>query len=146
MAASRGLSIHEVVTMASIIEREAVVPEERPLMAGVFYNRLEKGMMLQTDPTVQYAVASAANEDPPEGGWWKIALTSRDLDIDSPYNTYRHPGLPPGPICNPGVASLQAALEPATTDYLYFVAKPDGSHAFSVTLEEHNQNVALYRK
>jgi UPF0755 protein len=143
-AAARGMSIHEIVTLASIIEREAVVPTERPLMAGVFYNRLEMGMMLQTDPTVQYALASSDPLALEEFGWWKQALSFADLEIESPYNTYRNTGLPPGPICNPGLDSLLAAVEPATTAYLYFVARPDGSHAFSTTLEEHNENVRLY--
>jgi len=139
-----GMSIHQVVTLASIIEREAVIPSERPLMAGVFYNRLKDGMSLDADPTVQYALASASPESRKKYGWWKTSLTAEDLQIDSPYNSYRNPGLPPGPICNPGLASLEAALEPAATEDLYFVARPDGSHAFARTLEEHNENVARY--
>jgi UPF0755 protein len=140
-----GMSTHQIVTLASIIEREAVVPAERALMAGVFYNRLEMGMMLQTDPTVQYALASADHSAREQFGWWKRDLTFSDLQLDSPYNTYRNTGLPPGPICNPGLASLLAAVEPASTDYLFFVARPDGSHAFSTTLEEHHENVLRYR-
>lgn len=143
-AASRGMSIHEIVTLASIIEREAVVPAERSLMAGVFYNRLEMEMMLQTDPTVQYALATSDASALEEFGWWKRVLTFADLEIESPYNTYRNQGLPPGPICSPGLESLRAAVDPATTDYLYFVARPDGSHAFSTTLEEHQENVRLH--
>jgi UPF0755 protein len=145
-ASALGVTIHQAVTLASIIEREAVIPSERPLMAGVFYNRLKEGMYLDTDPTVQYAVAAAEPGSRQQYGWWKTELTQQDLEIDSPYNTYRYPGLPPGPICNPGLASLQAAVAPTQSDYLYFVAKPDGSHAFAKTLEEHNQNVAKYRK
>ncbi len=145
-AAALGMTVHQVVTLASVIEREAVVPSERPLMAGVFYNRLREGVPLQSDPTVQYALTVTAPESQQQYGWWKTVLTAEDLEIDSPYNTYRYPGLPPGPICNPGLASLRAALEPETTDYLYFVARPDGSHAFARTLEEHNANVAVYRR
>lgn len=141
-----GMSVHEVVTLASVIEREAVVPSERPLMAGVFYNRLRLGMRIQSDPTVQYALATTQPDAQRKYGWWKKGLTVEDLATDSPYNTYRYPGLPPGPICNPGLASLRAAVEPATTDYVYFVAKADGSHAFARTLEEHNANVARYRQ
>ncbi len=134
-----GRTLQEVVILASLVEREAVVDEERPLIAGVFYNRLELGMPLQTDPTVQYALGY----QPDEGTWWKTELTFDDLKVESPYNTYLHPGLPPGPICNPGLASIQAALNPAETDYLYFVAKTDGSgeHLFARTLEEHNENI-----
>lgn len=144
--AAQGLTIHQVVTMASLVEREAVVPSERPLVAGVFYNRLRDGMLLQTDPTVQYAVALGQPNSQQRYGWWKVALTKDDLAIDSPYNSYLHPGLPPGPICNPGLASLKAAVEPAATDYLYFVAKQDGTHAFAKTLDEHNDNVARYSR
>ncbi len=144
-SAALGMSVHQVVTLASIIEREAVLPDERQLMAGVFYNRLREGIPLQTDPTVQFAVATADPESQKRYGWWKSSLTPQDLAVDSPYNTYGHPGLPPGPICSPGLASLRAAVEPAVTDYLYFVARPDGSHAFARTLQEHNENVSRYR-
>ncbi|HEX2923189.1 MAG TPA: endolytic transglycosylase MltG [Chloroflexota bacterium] len=143
---ARGLTIHQVVTMASLVEREAVVSSERPLVAGVFYNRLAEDMPLQTDPTVQYALASTQPDSQKRFGWWKTTLTEDDLAIDSPYNTYLHRGLPPGPICNPGLASLQAAVDPAQTDYLYFVAKQDGSHAFAKTLDEHNENVYRYSR
>ena len=144
-ASRLGMSIHQIVILASVIEREAVVPSERPLMAGVFYNRLNAGIRLDADPTVQYALTIADPDAQRKYGWWKKDLTVDDLQIDSPYNSYRYPGLPPGPICNPGLASLRAAVEPATTDYVYFVAKPDGSHAFARTLDEHNDNVARYR-
>ena len=123
---ARGLTMEEWVTLASIIEREAVVEEDRPVIAGVFYNRLEIGMKLQSCATVQYAL-----------GETKAVLSNDDVAIDSPYNTYIIDGLPPGPICSPGKDSLEAALFPTDTDYLYFVAKPDGSHVFSVTYEEH---------
>jgi len=144
-AAARGLTLHEAVTLASIVEREAVVAAERPLIAGVFLNRLEAGMPLQADPTVQYAKAEKQANSPLATDYWPKDLTNADLSIDSPYNTYRQTGLPPGPICNPGLASIKAVLEPAATDYLYFVAKEDGSHVFARTLEEHNRNVAKYR-
>ena len=140
---SAGLDLHEVVTLASIIEREAVVPEERPVMAQVFLSRLRQGIPLEADPTVQYAIA----EDPASVsryGYWKQDLTRADLETDSPYNTYVNSGLPPGPICNPRFESLEAVVHPATTDYLYFVAKGDGSHAFASTLEEHTRNVEKY--
>lgn len=129
-----GLTPHQLVTLASIVEKETGVPEERPLVAGVFWNRLRRGMLLQADPTVRYA---ADNLDRP--------LSRRDLQVDSPYNTYRYPGLPPGPIANPGAAALQAVLQPTQTDYLYFVARGDGTHKFSRTLPEHLEAVRLYR-
>jgi len=142
-ASSLGLTIHQVVTLASIVEREAAVADERPLMASVFLNRLKNDMPLQADPTVQYAVAGTAPDAMPD--YWEKSISLADLQLDSPYNTYRVKGLPPGPIANPGLASLKAVVEPARTDYLYFVAKPDGSHEFARTLEEHNRNVAKYR-
>jgi len=127
-----------VVTLASLVERETPKPEERPLVAGVFENRLRKGMALQCDPTVIYALERL--------GQYSGKLTGADLRFDSPYNTYAHPGLPPGPIGNPGKASLRAALQPAETDYLYFVANTQGGHFFSATLAEHNENVVKYRR
>ncbi len=142
--AASGLTLHEVLTLASIVEREAKLPEERPLIASVFLNRLSLGLPLQADPTVQYAVAS----DPDSirrYGYWKRALTEEDLQVDSLYNTYRFSGLPPGPIANPGVDSIRAVLRPARTNYLFFVAKDDGSHAFAETLEEHQRNVDQYQ-
>jgi UPF0755 protein len=128
----------QVVTLASLVERETPNASERPLVAGVFYNRLKRGSPLQCDPTVQYAMDLAGH--PAKN------VHAADLRIDSPYNTYEHRGLPPGPIANPGEASLRAALAPATTDYMYFVANDEGGHAFSRTLEEHNRNVARLRK
>ncbi|MGE0228250.1 MAG: endolytic transglycosylase MltG [Dehalococcoidia bacterium] len=142
-AKQRGLSFHEVVTLASIVEREAAVRSEQPVIASVFLNRLAEGMPLQADPTVQYAIASTS---PPEGDgvWWKTGLTEDDLQFDSPYNTYLNRGLPPGPIANPGLDAILAVIRPADTEYLYFVATGDGSHAFATTLAEHNANVERY--
>ncbi len=128
----------QAVTLASLVEKETGVPEERPLVASVFRNRLRKSIALDCDPTVIYALVLA--------GRYNGQLLLADLRVDSPYNTYRHRGLPPGPIANPGEASLRAALEPAPGDWLYFVATGDGGHAFSKTLAEHNRNVARYRK
>lgn len=135
---TRGRSLEQVVTLASLVERETPVPAERPIVAGVFANRLRTGQALQCDPTVAYALALK--------GKYTGTLTGADLRIDSPYNTYQHPGLPPGPIANPGEASLKAALEPAVVDYYYFVANTQGGHFFSRTLAEHNTNVARYRR
>jgi UPF0755 protein len=143
LAVEREMTVHEVVTLASIVEREAVVAEERPVIAGVFLNRLAKGMTLDACPTVQYALGY--QED--IGQWWKTPLALEEFDrVNSPYNTYLHRGLPPGPICNPGLASIQAVLEPVESDYLYFVAKGDGSHAFARTFEEHLQNQQKYQR
>lgn len=128
-----GLTLHKAVTMASLIEREAKVDSERPLIAGVIYNRLRLGMPLQIDATVEYALGSHRSK-----------IYYKDLEIDSPYNTYKIKGLPPGPIASPGEASLLAVVNPARTDYLYYVAKSDGSHAFARTLSEHNANKAKY--
>lgn len=119
-------SLHEIVTMASMVEREAKVPSERPMIAGVLYNRLSRGWRLEVDATVLYAL-----------GRHKPVVTEADVKVDSPYNTYLHAGLPPGPIANPGLAAIDAALHPAQTPYLYYVAKADGSHVFSRTLAEH---------
>jgi UPF0755 protein len=132
-------SLREIVTVASLIEREAVVRRDRPLIAGVIYNRLARGMPLQIDATVQYARVL-------RGDGHKPRLLFRDLEIDSPYNTYRIRGLPPGPICNPGLDSIAAALAPTPSPYLYYVARGDGSHVFGRTLDEHNRNIALVRR
>jgi UPF0755 protein len=131
-------NVHQVVTMASIVEKETAVAEERPVVASVYYNRLDQRVALDADPSIIYAELLA--------GKYSGALHHDDMQFDSPYNTYRHIGLPPGPIANPGVASLQAAMHPANTPYLYFVSAGDGHHRFATTLEEHNRNVALYRK
>ena len=132
------LTFHEALTLASIIERETRADEEKATIASVFYNRLVEGMRLQTDPTVQYALGF----DEIEQTWWKTQLTEADMQVDSPYNTYLYAGLPPGPIANPSLASLEAVAYPAQTPYFYFRAKCDGSgtHAFSVTYEEHLNN------
>jgi UPF0755 protein len=132
-----------VITLASIVEREAKVPSERATIASVYLNRMARDMPLQADPTVQYAVATRDGPAAARYDYWRN-LTPDDLTTASPYNTYVNKGLPPGPICNPGEASIRAVLQPAQTDYLYFVAKPDGSgtHLFAKTLDEHNANVA----
>ena len=132
-AAAAGMSVHDAVTLASIVEKETGKPEERPLVAAVYANRLKIGMGLQCDPTVIYALQRAGRDIK--------NLTREDLQYDSPYNTYRYAGLPPGPIASPGKASLDAALQPAPVPYLYFVSRNDGSHAFATTLDEHNKNV-----
>ena len=143
-ARDRGLNVHQLVTLASIVEREAQIPSERLTIAAVYLNRLKQNLPLQADPTVQFALRPT-NDPPPDGIYWKRALTGTDLRVDSPYNTYQRRGLPPGPICSPGLASLQAVADAPATDLLYFVAKPDGSHAFARTLAEHEANVAKYR-
>jgi UPF0755 protein len=130
--------VNRIVTLASLVERETPKPEERPLVAGAFENRLRKGMRLQCDPTVIYGMERL--------GKYNGSLTGRDLSFDSPYNTYEHGGLPPGPIGNPGEASLRAALQPTETNYLYFVANTQGGHFFSATLAEHNKNVVKYHR
>jgi UPF0755 protein len=132
-ARTHGLSVREVVTLASLVEKETAVGEERTLVAAVYLNRRKVGMPMQADPTVIYAMQRAGN--------YNGNIRREDLQIDSPYNTYRYPGLPPGPIAAPGVASLQAAANPAQVDYLYFVSRNHGSHVFARTLEEHNRNV-----
>ena len=133
-ARERGLSVHQLLTLASIIEREAVDPSEQKLISAVFWNRLKLDMPLQADPTVQYAVARERGK-----------LTRNDLASDNPYNTYVHRGLPPGPIASPGVAAIEAALDPAPVKFLYFVARDDRRHYFSATVAEHNAAVARYR-
>ncbi|MHB9029508.1 MAG: endolytic transglycosylase MltG, partial [Candidatus Latescibacterota bacterium] len=127
-----GLTVNEVVTLASLIETEAANAGERPTVSQVFHLRLKLGYPLQANPTIQYILGE------------KRRVLAEDLDIESPYNTYLHKGLPPGPIASPGIASIRAALYPAATKYLYFVSDGDGSHIFSETLDEHNSAVAKY--
>lgn len=129
-----GMSVHEIMTLASVIEKETGLSQERGLISGVFHNRLRKKIPLQSDPTVIYALAQFDGN-----------LRKKDLSVDSPYNTYRFRGLPPGPIANPGEASIQAALFPVPTNYLYFVSRNDGSHEFSATLDEHNLAVKKFQ-
>jgi UPF0755 protein len=146
IGSQRPLTVYDVITLASIVEREAVVPEERPIIASVYLNRLdpryveETALRLSADPTVQYA----KGYDPATGSWWNPMLPGEGQTLDSPYNTFRVQGLPPGPISNPGLASILAVLNPAATDYLYFHAIGDGSHAFASSLEEHLRNQDQY--
>jgi UPF0755 protein len=136
-AAARTLTVRQAVTLASIVEKETAKAEERPLVAAVYTTRLRIGMPMQCDPTVIYGLVKAGRYD---GNIHKV-----DLSFDSPYNTYRYPGLPPGPIASPGRASLEAAVHPAAADYLYFVSRNDGTHEFARTLEEHNRNVQKFQ-
>ena len=142
-AGATPLSLHQVLTLAAIVEREAVVPEERPAIAGVYLNRLATGMKLDADPTVQYAMGY----QPAADQWWKTPVFLEEYSsVDSPYNTYLYTGLPPGPIAAPGLSSIRAVLYPEMHDYLYFVALPDGSgrHVFATTFAEHEENVRRY--
>ena len=136
-AAARGLSVREAVTMASLVEKETAKPDERPLVSAVYHNRLTRRMGLQCDPTVIYALELR--------GRFNGNLTRADLRTDSPYNTYRYAGLPPGPIAAPGLASLEAAVRPAAVAFLFFVSRNDGTHAFASTLGDHNRNVLKYQ-
>jgi UPF0755 protein len=135
MAKEGGLTLHQTMTLASIVEREAEKPTERGMIAAVYLNRMRLRMRLEADPTIQYAL-----------GHWKKGLTGVDLKFASPYNTYLHYGLPPGPICSPGLDSVRAALSPATTDALYFVADNAGGHRFSATIEEHIKNKHSFKR
>lgn len=132
------LALEHTVTMASIVEKETSVAEERPLVASVYYNRLEKKIALDADPSIIYAELLA--------GTYQGALHHADMSFPSPYNTYRNPGLPPGPIANPGRSALEAAMHPAQSDYYYFVADAQGRHRFARTIEEHDKNVEAYRR
>jgi UPF0755 protein len=143
-AGTTELSLYEVLTIASIVEREAVVASERPAIAGVYLNRLAIGMRLEADPTVQYAMGY----QPQSGQWWKTPVFLEEYSgVISPYNTYLNEGIPPGPIASPGLSSIQAVLEPEEHDYIYFVATPDGTgrHIFARTWEEHVENVRRYQ-
>jgi UPF0755 protein len=137
-AVELGFTVRQAVTMASLVEAETGLAEERPLVAGVYHNRLRESMLLQCDPTLLYALYLDGRRD--------RNIRRDDFDNPSPYNTYRVRGLPPGPVGNPGLAAIDAALEPADTDYLYFVGRNDGSHAFARTLREHNANVNRYQR
>ncbi len=138
--ATHNLGFYEALVLASIVEREAVVPEERPTIAAVFLTRLDHGMYLQADPTVVYAKGL----DPQTRRWWMPMQETDSKSVESPYNTFLYGGLPPGPICSPGLASLEGVARPDSTNYLYFVAKGDGSHVFAETFEEHLENVRKY--
>jgi|MudIll2142460700_1097286.scaffolds.fasta_scaffold01626_2 UPF0755 protein len=131
-----GLSLLQAITLASLVERETAIPDERGLVSAVYHNRLRKRMLLQADPTTIYALKRS--------GQWRGNLARSQLTVDEPYNTYVRPGLPPGPICNPGLAALEAAVAPADVTHLFFVAKGDGSHLFSESYEEQQRNVARY--
>ncbi|HXT51316.1 MAG TPA: endolytic transglycosylase MltG, partial [Thermoanaerobaculia bacterium] len=136
--ADGGRTLREVTTLASIVEKEAKAATERPLIAAVYANRLERGMGLFADPTVIFALKRL--------GRWDGNIRKADLALDSPYNTYRYAGLPPGPICSSGTGALVAAAAPADVPYLYFVSKNDGTHVFAATLDEHNKNVATWQR
>jgi len=137
-AAERGMTVHEALTLASLVEKETAKAEERPVVAAVYVNRLKIRMPLQCDPTVIYAMMLARK--------WNGNIRKTDLQIVSPYNTYRVAGLPPGPIASPGIASIDAVLHPADVPYLYFVSRNDGTHVFAKTIAEHNRNVQTYQK
>jgi len=143
--AAQGLSREEAVILASLIEREARRAEEQAIIAGIFLKRLEIGMPLGACATVQYALGYQLPEVAGgEGSWWRKSITIPDTEIDSPYNTYKHAGLPPGPICNPGLAALRAVASPQASEYLYYLHDADGNIHYAKTLEEHNQNAAKY--
>ena len=131
-------TLRQIAILASVVEKEARLDDERPIIAGVYFNRLERGIALYADPTVIYALK--------QEGRWDGNIRRPDLKLDSPYNTYLYPGLPPGPIASPGLASLRAAAQPAEVPYLYFVSRNDGSHVFASTLAEHNRNVNQWQK
>jgi UPF0755 protein len=137
-AREQGLTPLQATTLASLVEKETAVAAERPIVAGVYRNRLRKGMLLQCDPTTIYALKRL--------GTWRGALARSQLAVDEPYNTYVRPGLPPGPICNPGLDSLKAAIDPADVSFLFFVAEGDGSHLFSADYEEQQRNAARYHE
>jgi len=140
-ALDQGMTLFQVLTLASIVEREAAVAAERPIIASVYLNRLRRGIYLEADPTVQYA----KGYDPESDRWWPHLTLDELRAVDSPFNTFLNPGLPPGPICSPGLASIEAVLNPAETEYLFFLAKGDGTHAFAETFEEHLENQRKYQ-
>ena len=137
-ARAQGMTLLQATTLASLVEKETAVTAERPIVAAVYRNRLRKGMLLQCDPTTIYALKRL--------GAWRGSLARSELAVDEPFNTYVNPGLPPGPICNPGLASLRAAIAPADVSFLYFVAAGDGSHSFSADYEEQQRNAVRYRQ
>lgn len=139
-AAEKGLTLDELINIASLVEREAKLEQDRPLIASVIRNRLEIGMKLDIDATVQYALGY----QPQQKSWWKKDLTMEDLSVDSPYNTYHIAGLPPEPISNPGLAVINAVIEAPDTDYLFYIADKTGKSHFATTIEEHRQNIATY--
>ncbi|MEW6233293.1 MAG: endolytic transglycosylase MltG, partial [Chloroflexota bacterium] len=141
-AAERKLTIHQAVTVASLVEREAQAASERPIIAAIYLKRWATGMPLEADATVQYAIGYRAETKL----WWNPLQLGELRTVQSPYNTYLNPGLPPGPICSPGLASLQAVLQPAKTDFLYYYSKGDGTHAFARSFEEHLENQKKYQK
>ncbi|MBI3732223.1 MAG: endolytic transglycosylase MltG [Chloroflexi bacterium] len=142
-ASSQGLSPYQRLIVASIVEREARMADERPLIASVYINRLKRNMRLEADPTVQYAMGYQAKT----GSWWKTPVALEEYsNILSPYNTYLNDSLPPSPICSPGLSAIRAAFDPAKTDYLFFLARGDGTHVFAKTFEEHQANIAKYQK
>ncbi len=136
----KGLSLNDLITVASLVEREAKLPKDRPLVASVILNRLKIGMKLDIDATVQYALGY----QPANQSWWKKDLTQEDLQIDSPYNTYLNPGLPPGPIANPGLAAIEAVANAPQTDYLFYVSDKSGKLHFATSEEGHNSNITKY--
>lgn len=142
-ATQMGIDLRTVLNFAALVEREAKLPAERPIIADVYIDRYGNEMNLEADPTVQYVIGEPGSPET----WWPQP-SEEDLFVDSPYNTYQNTGLPPGPICNPGIGAIQAVLEPAETDFIFFVATGDeqGSHAFAATKEEHDANVAAYRE
>jgi UPF0755 protein len=142
-ARAQGQNPYQLLIVASIVEREAQNADERPIIASVYLNRIKKGMRLEADPTVQYAMGF----QPEKSTWWKTPVSLDEYSkVVSPYNTYLHEGLPPTPICSPGRDAIRAAFEPATTDYLFFLGKGDGSHVFAKTFEEHQANIAKYQR
>ena len=139
-AEKKGLDVRKVVILASIVEREAKYKKDKPIVAGILLRRLKKDWPLQADATVQYALGY----QPKERSWWKESLTKEDLKIDSPYNTYKKVGLPPTPICNPGLLSIKAVIYPEKTDYWYYLSDKEGKMHYAETFEEHNQNIQEY--
>jgi UPF0755 protein len=139
-AKKTGLTFGETITLASIIEREGKTEKDRPVIAGILLNRINENMALQVDATLQYALGY----QPFEKSWWKKELTEEDKKINSPYNTYASPGLPPGPISNPGLAAIKAAIYPSRTDYLYYIHDKTGAAHYAKTIEDHNANVRRY--